>query len=245
MNLSSNDRLAIELAIAIRRGGLGSVVRLLRNHRGLARARIKDARGISVTPLHFVAQAPGYFPDGPRVTAELLARGADPNARTVGDRHRETPLHLACTTDDVEVAAALIEGGCDTERPGGSFRGGRPLEDAVGYGNWRVARLLVARGARVNTLWLAAALGMTSAVREQVESPTPPGPNVLSDAFWHACHGGHRRIVEYLLSRGANPSWIPSDEKRSPVEIAATPEPAREALGGWLAEILSASKQHR
>ena len=37
---------------------------------------------------------------------------------------------------------------------------GGPLGNAGGYACWHVARLLVARGARVDALWQAAALGM-------------------------------------------------------------------------------------
>lgn len=65
----------------------------------------------------------------------------------------ETPLHWAASSDDVHVAVALIDGGADIEPPGG---GGSidspPLAKAVGYGCWHVARLLVARGARIGTL---------------------------------------------------------------------------------------------
>jgi len=56
----------------------------------------------------------------------------------------------AASSDDAEVAAALIDGGADIEAPGASIAGGTPLDDAVGYGCWHVARLLVERGAPVN-----------------------------------------------------------------------------------------------
>jgi hypothetical protein len=45
----------------------------------------------------------------------------------------ETPLQWAATSDDVEVAAALIDGGADVAALGGSIAGGGPLADAVGY----------------------------------------------------------------------------------------------------------------
>jgi hypothetical protein len=91
--------------------------------------------------------------------AVLLAAGADPNDDCGGDRP-ETPLHWAASTDDVGVAAVLVEGGADLETPGGSI--GTPLDNAIGYRCWHVARLLVARGATVDRLWHAAALGMLS-----------------------------------------------------------------------------------
>ena len=71
------------------------------------------------------------------------------SARTVDDKGSSgTPLHWAASSDDVEVARALIDGGADIEATGASIAGGTPLDDAVGYGCWRVARLLVERGAR-------------------------------------------------------------------------------------------------
>ena len=106
------------------------------------------------TALHVVADWPGYFPHGPEIVRLLIAAGADPDARSPGD---ETPLHWAASSDDADVAAALIDGGADIEVPGGSI--GTPLDNAVGYGCWHVARLLVARGARIDKLWHAAALG--------------------------------------------------------------------------------------
>jgi hypothetical protein len=61
------------------------------------------------------------------------------------------------------VAEALIDVGADTGMPGGSI--GTPLANAVGYGCWAVARLLAARGARIETLWQAAALSASSKTR--------------------------------------------------------------------------------
>jgi len=49
------------------------------------------------------------------------------------------------------VAEALIDAGADIEVPNGSI--GTPLDNAVGYACWHVARLLVTRGARVDKAW--------------------------------------------------------------------------------------------
>jgi len=53
------------------------------------------------------------------------------------------------------VAEALISGGAALDVPGGSI--GTPLENAVGYGCWHVARLLVAPGYAEQTAAQAAA----------------------------------------------------------------------------------------
>ncbi len=133
----------------------------------------------------------------------LLAQaGADPSAPVIGGGHSETPLHWAASSDDVDVADALIDAGADIEAPGASIAGGTPLDDAVGYGCWHVARRLVERGARVDRLWHAAALGMLARVEELLRGSPAPTPAEANDAFWQACHGGQRRAAELLLAAG-------------------------------------------
>ena len=66
----------------------------------------------------------------------LIGAGADPDA-VEGSLHAETPLHWAASSDDVEVARALIDGGADIEATGASIAGGPPLDNAVGTGAGR------------------------------------------------------------------------------------------------------------
>jgi uncharacterized protein len=83
----------------------------------------------------------------------------------------------AASNDDVAVAEAWILGGADIEARGGSIAGGTALENAIGHGCWRVARLLLNHGAKVEKLWHAAALGMTPLVEKfhwYFLRPTPP-----------------------------------------------------------------------
>jgi uncharacterized protein len=209
LRLSRSDPVAQALVAAIHAGELGSLTELLNAHPGLASARLVDDKGGSGTPLHAAADWPGLFPHGPEVAAMLLEAGADPNASTEGSWHAETPLHWAASSDDVEVARALIDGGADIEATGASIAGGSPLDDAVGYGCWQVARLLVERGARVDRLWHAAALGMRARV-EELLAASPASKQQLTDAFWQACHGGQRRMAEYLLALGAELNGTPS-----------------------------------
>ena len=234
MVLRENDPLAIELIEAIHSGNLESLQRLLTEHPGLARARITGKKESSNTPLHAASDWPGYFPNGPAVVRALIAAGADPDAPVAGSWHSETPLHWAASSDDVEVAEALIVGGANLEVTGGSIAGGTPLDNAVGYGCWRVARLLVERGARVEKLWHAAALGMTSRVEQFFTGPSAPSKKEVNDAFWQACNGGFRRTAEYLLARGADLNWIPDYTKQTPLGIATGHDTGREALVGWL-----------
>jgi ankyrin repeat protein len=184
--------------------------------------------------LHVVSDWPGYFPNGPEAVRLLLAAGADPNAAVTGTWHVETPLHWAASSDDLEVAAALIEGGANIEATGASIGAGTPLDDAVGYGCWHVARLLVARGATVDDLWKAAALGMAERVHALLVADPPPSQEELDHAFWQACHGGQRRMAEHLLARGADINAVPFHTTSTPLDIAPGPDTRREVVASWL-----------
>jgi ankyrin repeat protein len=221
------------LVDAIHAGDVESLNGLLAEHRGLASARIVDGQGGSRTPLHIATDWPGFFPRGPRVVAALIESGGDPNARVEGMWHSETPLHWTASSDDVEVARALIDGGADIEATGASIAGGTPLDDAVGYGCWQVARLLARRGARVDRLWHAAALGMIARAQELVAAQPPPQQQ-LNDAFWQACHGGQRRTAEYLLELGADLNGAPSWGEDTPLDAGESIETGRQALVSWL-----------
>src|SRR5262249_4122212 len=235
LRLSKSDRVAADLVEAIQAGEIERVEQLLQEHQGLAAARIVDDKGGSGTPLHAVTDWPGFFPRGPEIVAILIGAGADPNVPVEGSWHAETPLHWAASSDDVEVARALINGGADIEAPGASIAGGSPLDDAVGYGCWQVARLLVERGARVDRLWHAAALGMITRTQELMASAAPTQQE-LTDAFWQACHGGQRRMAEYLLALGADLNGTPSWGDDTPFDVAGSVDTGREALLTWLRE---------
>ncbi len=109
--------------------------------------------------------------------------------------------------------------------------GGGPLDDAVGYGQWRAARRLVERGARTR-LWHAAALGLMGRVEEHMARTPPPAPEEVTEAFWQACHGGQRPAAEYLLGRGATLNWVAGWDGRTPLDIARNQ--GAEDLVEWL-----------
>jgi hypothetical protein len=234
--LREDDPVAAALAAAIRSGDLAGLQRLLADDARLVHARLENRKGIARTALHVAADWPGHFPNGPSIVAALVAAGADPNARIVEAPHAETPLHWAASSDDVEVAEALIAAGADLEAMGASIVGGTPLDDAVGYGCWQVARLLVARGARARGLWQAAGLGMTAEIASRLEAADRPTPEQVNQAFWHACDGGQRRAAEYLLDRGADPEWMPSYNRRPAMDVAASADGRRDGLVAWLRE---------
>lgn len=234
--VDSSDPAAVALVRAIRAGSLGDLEKLLAGHPGLAAARISLGGGKSATALHIATDWPGYFPGGPAVVRMLIEAGADPNAPADGGEHAETPLHWAASSDDADVAEALLDGGAGLEARGGSIGGGTPLDNAVGYGCWHVARLLTARGARVDKLWHAAALGMITRVGEFLARDPAPSAAEVNEAFWQACHGGQRRVAEYLLARGADINAVPGYAERTPLDIAPGPDTRRDILVSWLRE---------
>jgi ankyrin repeat protein len=241
---TSGDATMDALVLAIRSGDVGSVETLLGTHEGLASRRILGARGSSCTPLHVATDWPGYFRAAPRVVALLLEAGADPNAPILGGPHAETPLHSVASTDDLDVADVLLDGGADLEARGASIGGGSALDNAVGYGCWHVARRLVERGARVDTLWHASALGLIGRLDELLAATPAPPAEEIDQAFWQACHGGQRRAAEYLLDRGADVNWIPAYADSSGEHMAGAIDTRRELLVEWLGTSRGRSGAH-
>lgn len=228
-----DDPIAIEVSEAIQKGDLSLLERLLREHRDLASSRIGDERE-SRTLLHVATDWPGHFPNGRVVVTALIEAGADVDAGFVGT-NQERPLHSAASSDDVDVIDALLDGGADIEAPGSVLGGGSALSDAVGFGQWKAARRLIDRGART-TLWQAAALGLLDRVEERFVGTDPPSSDEINDAFWQACHGGHRVTAEYLLARGADPNWIGWND-RTPLDIALSQERDADDVVEWLRSI--------
>ena len=222
-----------------RRGDRDQLTRLVNAH---AEA-VVPGMSVSVnTVLGSLERQPGEFIVDPWVS-ERVTLVAEQRGRVAAAAHLlnaltspgnpETPLHYAASSDDADVAEALINGGADLEVPGGSI--GTPLDNAVGYGCWHVARLLVARGAQVDKLWHAAALGLLPRLEELIVAG--PAAEELNEAFWQACHGGQRRAAELLLNQGADPVRIPGYASgQTPVEVAGALDTRRENLVGWLRE---------
>jgi ankyrin repeat protein len=239
VTIPDDNQAAVELLFAVRGGDIDLVRSLLSDNPDLARARFGAMERGTRTALHFVADWPGYFPRGPEIVKLLIAAGADPNARTTGTGSEtpgpgsETPLHWAASSDDVDVAQALIDGGADLETPDGSI--GAPLDNAVGYGCWHVARLLVMRGARVEKVWHAAALGMLDRLEALLVADIDP--DQISQGFWHACAAGQRRAAERLLRAGADLNWEPDYAEGTALDAAAGLGTRQNIVIEWLQSI--------
>jgi len=219
LTLNADHPRATALVDAIRSGDVVGLKKALDADPDLATARIVAADGSSRTPLHFVTDWPGHFPDGATTVATLIAAGAEVDAPIIHSQSEgsaETPLHWAASSNDVAVLDALLDGGANIEAPGAVITGGTPMSDAVIFAQWDAARRLLERGA-ATTIWQAAALGAMDSVREHV-SAEPPAEQT-SNALWHACRGGQLETAEYLVEHGGDPHWVGHDQK-TPLDVA-------------------------
>ena len=235
LTLPHDDPVAIQLALAVHFGQLDILKGLLNERSELASVALVGPKGLEGgwrTPLHVATDWPGYFPSAPESAALLLEAGADPNLDSGGGRP-ETPLHWAASNDDVDVGVVLIDGGARLDTPGGSI--GTPLDNAIGYGCWHVARLLAERGAPVDALWHAAALGMLSRLDELLAAPRAPAQVEIDQAFYHACQGGQLRAAQRLVAAGADVTAIPDYAgDATALDMALGPDTRREQLATWL-----------
>jgi ankyrin repeat protein len=223
--------LALEVSEVIHSGEATALEQLLRDHPGLAGARIGDPEhGQSRTLLHVVTDWPGNVPEAAAKIRALVAAGADINARFTGP-HTETALHWAASSDDIDALDALLDAGADVEADGAVIAGGTPMADAVAFGQWNAARRLLERGARTN-LWQAAALGLVERVRE-VLAQSESAQEDLDNALWCAAHGGQRETVEMLLQLGADAAWVGHDGLTA---AQAAERGEAHAIAAWLRE---------
>jgi hypothetical protein len=111
------------------------------------------------------------------------------------------------------------------------------------YACWHVARLLVERGAKVDKLWHAAALGMLDRLEELLSGQSGTEPEAVSQAFWHACAASQRRTAELLHNRGANLNWVPDYAKGTPLDAASGRGTRQDNVINWLRDLGAQSSQ--
>ncbi|GMA64227.1 hypothetical protein GCM10025859_46670 [Alicyclobacillus fastidiosus] len=61
-----------------------------------------------------------------------------------------------------------------------------------------------------------------------------PTTDDITEAFWQACHGGQRRVAEYLLSKGADINGVPGYTDQTPLDAAGSIDTRRDTLVSWL-----------
>jgi hypothetical protein len=211
---SVDDPAAEALVAAIHAGDADELATILDGDRELAHSYLGDERQAR-SALHIATDWPGHFPKVATVIALLIERGADVNARFVGP-HRETPLHWAASSDDVEAVDALIAAGADLEADGGVLTQGSALDDAVIFAQWNAARRLYEHGAQTK-LFHAAALGLTDRVGELLADD--PDHDTVTGSLWHACNAGSAPAVELLLHAGGDPHWLGWNDM-TPLQVA-------------------------
>jgi ankyrin repeat protein len=228
VGMRSADPNAQAAVAAIRSGDVDALAQVLTEAPDLVHVPLPGYRGRTL--LHIATDWPGYLPNGPQVVRVLIERGADPNHRFGDGKGGETPLHWAASSDDVDVARALLDGGADAEAPDGSI--GTPLDNAIGYGCWHVAELLAASGVRIDKLWHAAALGRLDRIETLLRSG--PDHGQISQAFWHACAASQRRAAERLHEAGADLNWTPDYAEGTPLDASSGRSTRQENVIEWL-----------
>jgi uncharacterized protein len=142
------------------------------------------------------------------LAADLLRRGADPNA---SDRRGWTPLHHAAAAGDVELLALLLRHGAQIERRSadGCSAYGLALRhnrhDILDWLDWR-GWTLPGRPLRDSDLVAAAAQGDAAAVERLLLLGLPIDARDAqgASALLRACGGGHLACATLLLQRGAD-----------------------------------------
>ncbi len=217
---------------ALRAGDLAALSRVLDSRPDLARERVPGYGGRTL--LHVVADWPGFTPRGPEVVCLLVERGANPNVRGDDDEHGESPLHWAASSDDVDVARALLDGGADLEMPDGSI--GTPLDNAIGYGLLACRRTV---GPARRTYREAVACGRLDVLDGLLAGL--PEHDAISQAFWHACAAYQRRAAERLLDAGADINWTPDYADGTPFDVATDQSTRQRNVMDWLKELGASS----
>lgn len=227
-------------ADAIVNGDLVRLNELLEKHPGLVREH--SGRKHHATLLHYVA-ANGVEdfrqktpPNAVEIAQRLIGAGADVNALADtygGDLYQTTMNLLVSSTHpaDAGLQSALVEVLLDH---GAAINGlddnGSPVLTALAFGYRDAADTLARRGARIDHVVVAAAVGWLDLVREWVVDPEtlakehgpyrgPYWVHIPDDskgqielALAWACRFGRPDVAEFLLEVGVSPAAMDNDK---------------------------------
>ena len=248
LNTSDPATREFESAVdAVVTGDLSALDAFLARNSAIVRAR--SHRAHQATLLHYVA-ANGVEdyrqrtpPNAVDVATRLLDAGADVDAlaKTYSGGWWETPMNLLVSSAHPAgaglqgaLAELLIDRGAAID---GLRNDESPLMTALDFGYGDTAGTLVRRGARVDTVSSAAALGRLDLVNAMVVSrdivrgdvplvappwrklPNEPGPHLELALVW-ACKFRRVPVAEYLLDLGVNPAAA-DGYKMTPLHWAA------------------------
>jgi hypothetical protein len=216
----NSEAAAFEAAAdAIVRGHEATLEQLLRKHPDLIRAR--SAREHHATLLHYVSangvenyrqQSP---PNAARITALLLAAGADVEAEADVYGGGSTTLGLVATSTpprkagvQIPVIDVLLDHGAQIEQPNASKFGG-VIYACLANGCPEAARYLAEHGAQFGIVG-AAGIGRLDVVQQLVESADPERREM---ALRYAAGYGQLEVVRFLLDQGVNVDGHSGDGK--------------------------------
>ena len=243
---------------------LARLARLLAEHPELASTKMEHwCDRQTADPVGYMAMLQ-FNHDRLGLPSELPGTGAavkaliDAGAPVDGSpEDKETPLITAASCGDAEVAKALIDAGADIDAVSAPDSGGVPsgtaLDHAAVFGMTEVVDVLVAAGAKIHSLEMAAAAGditgwplarfthqsriralvfaadhqRLDVIDQLVEAGTPVNE---ADAEWErlplhtAAGNGRAASVRRLLAHGADPNLRDPGHHRTPLEEC---QPAR------------------
>jgi uncharacterized protein len=252
-------KLEVERRDVLNSRDLSRLTSLLAEHPELATTTMEhwSDHQLGADPLGYMAMLrfdhdrlglPSELPGTGAMARALIDAGAPVNGRP-GDK--ETPLITAASCGDAEVAQALIEAGADIDAISAPDSGGVPnataLQHAAVFGMTDVVDVLVAAGARIHSLEMAAAAGditgwplarftHQSRIRALVFAADHQRLDVIdqligagtpvneADAEWErlplhtAAGNGRAASVRRLLAHGADPSLRDPRHHRTPLE---------------------------
>jgi ankyrin repeat protein len=223
-------------ADAVVTGDVAALTKWIRENPLLVRER--SAREHHATLLHYVAANghEGFRQRTPKNAVEiarvLLAAGAEPDAVAEMYGHHATTMQMLVSSAhphaagmQVALVETLLDFGADVN---GVEDNGSPLMTALRFHYPAVAETLARRGARIDNVIAAAALGRIDLVERfvhddgtlQADVPLASGPwprlskdpaEHLGYALTWACAFGRDQVVELLLRKGVDPSGHDDD----------------------------------
>ncbi|MGH9755376.1 MAG: ankyrin repeat domain-containing protein [Blastocatellia bacterium] len=156
---------------------------------------------------------------------ELLAKGADPNAKT---RYGATPLFFACDRGNLEIVKMLVERGADVNTRD-TFYNSTAVGWAVSKNHTAIVKLLLEKGANSKQIVMRAAINEVKP--DIVKTLLEMGgfkPEELTDFLTVAERSKQAEIAELLKKAGAQP--------KPKIEYKVEPEKLRLYEGSFKGE---------